>query len=268
MSKFVTFLICILWLVGSCKQAESSSFGCPVARTGISETVINGNSLDEHQVVIAIDGAPTSETQNIAELLAHKQVGAVFFVAGSLVEKNAEILRAVRDSGHLLGNATYGYQSLMQSALPAEELRRADVALTPLVVGDMFMFRAPFDEFSPQMAMHLNRQGLQKYVGPIGADIVTDEGRSIDSKCWQDLLTPAQCVNRYMEIIAHKKKGIMRFSDGVPQLLGLFQELVPALTTAGIRLLRIDQVPEIRRQLIERGARVDTIGGPGGCRDY
>lgn len=267
MSRSTTFLLATVFGLSGCTQSKKSS-ECAVAKSGVSEGLINGDSLDQYQVSIAIDGAPSKETANVADLLNHKQIGATFFIYGNLVEKNRDALIAARNAGHLIGNATYSGRNLMQEPMPAEELRRADVALTPLIVGDMFLFRAPDDQFSPKVAEHLNRQGLQKYVGPIGADIVNEQGRSIDLQCWQESLTAAQCAVLYMQVITHKKKGIVRFSDGYPQLIALFQELLPALSTAGVRILRLDQVPEIRRKLLERGAKVDMIAGPGGCSDY
>lgn len=224
--------------------------------------------MDEQVISLVIDAAPTAHTAEVSELLTNKQLGATFFVVGRQLDGREADLSAVRGGGHLIGNATYSGAKLTQTPLSAGELRKADELLTPYVVGDMFLFRAPHDEFNGDLAEYLNQQGLQKYVGPIGGDVVAETGQSLDAVCWSELLTPGQCAVRYVEVLADKKKGIVRFSDGFPQLLGLLQELLPALETAGFRVERLDRVPEIRRRLQERGAKVDQIAGPSGCNDY
>jgi peptidoglycan/xylan/chitin deacetylase (PgdA/CDA1 family) len=254
-------------ILAGCSRGSASP-ECAVGKTGIAAAPIKGDSMDEQVIALAFDGAPTAYTAEVAELLANKRLGATFFVVGRQVEGREAVLSAVRGGGHLIGNATYSGNKLTAAALPAGELRKADEVLTPYVVGNMFLLRAPDDAFDDDLAAYLNQQGLQKYVGPIGSDVVTEAGEAIDAVCWREALSAGQCAVRYVEALADKKKGIARFTDGSSQLLGLLQELLPALESAGFKVVRLDQVPEIRRQLQERGAKVDQIAGETACNDY
>jgi peptidoglycan/xylan/chitin deacetylase (PgdA/CDA1 family) len=200
-------------ILAGCSRGSASP-ECAVGKTGIAAAPIKGDSMDEQVIALAFDGAPTAYTAEVAELLANKRLGATFFVVGRQVEGREAVLSAVRGGGHLIGNATYSGNKLTAAALPAGELRKADEVLTPYVVGNMFLLRAPDDAFDDDLAAYLNQQGLQKYVGPIGSDVVTEAGEAIDAVCWREALSAGQCAVRYVEALADKKKGIARFTDG------------------------------------------------------
>lgn len=268
MSKIVTVLVSVLQVAACGKLATETEGGCPSPAEGLAEQVIKGSTLDEMQIALSFDNAPTQQTQDVAELLSNKQIGGVFFVVGRQVKGFEGVLTSLHNSGHLIGNQTFSGKKLTAAPLANMEVIRNDGLISPYVVGDMFLLRAPFDAYNKDLATHLNRHGLKKYVGPVSADIVSDSGAAIDTTCWQEALTPGECATRYIEALAAKKKGIVRFTDGTSGLLGLLQELLPALASAGFKTVRLDQVPEIRRALAKRGAKVDTIGGAAGCDDY
>lgn len=267
MSKLTTAMFVIIVFTIACAR-DAGKLECSVNKIGIANAPIKGDGMNDQRITLAIDGSPTAVTADIAEILANKRVGATFFAVGRQVPDHREELLYVRDAGHLIGNATFSGKRLTASKLPVGEMRKADAVLTPYVVGDMFLLRVPEDDFNADLATYLNRQGLQKYVGPIGADIIAENGEAIDLGCWRERLTPGECSVRYLESLADKKKGIVRFTDGYAELVGLLQELLPALSTAGFEFVRLDAVPEIRRRLQERGAKIDQVAGEGGCSDY
>ena len=68
-------------------------------------TVLAGSDIQE--VALTYDDGPNDPyTQQLLDLLARYQVRATFFLIGSFVRRRPEIVRAIRQGGHLLGNHT------------------------------------------------------------------------------------------------------------------------------------------------------------------
>ncbi len=245
--------------------------GCKVAPSGIADAPITGKTLLDKTLVFTFDRSPTPVTLEIADLLTARQINGAFFVVGKKLKDvvHQGILAHLRSNGHLIGNGTYSFANLEAVALPTAELRQVDQMIQPDVVGNMFFFRSAANSFNHKIADYLNKQGLQKYVGPIGSDIVFTGGVDpIDAGCWNEVLTPADCAQRYIDAINLKQQGIIRFTDGYSQTPALLQALIPLVTSAGYKVVRLDEVPEIRTAFLEREAVPGTVGGSPGCKDY
>ncbi len=256
-------------MIAGCSAGGTEGAKCKVASSSaISATEIVGSSMDAQTVTVTIDGSPVDTTGDIGDYLAEQGVSATFFIVGKELG-NPSILTRLRDKKHLIANGTFSGKDLTKVPKPVIDLRLTDARISNYVVGNMFLFRSPDHGFSTQMADYLNRQGLQKYVGPIGWDINHEEEKiSIDTGCWRDNLSAGDCAQRYVNGVRAKNKGILQFNDGSSRVLELFRELVPALTAAGYKFVRLDEVPEVRRQLQERGAETDITAGNKGCNDY
>jgi peptidoglycan/xylan/chitin deacetylase (PgdA/CDA1 family) len=252
--------------LGGC-SVDQNGPQCKVGAAGIADAPMTGASLDDQYVALVVDGGPTQVTPDAGTYLAAHNIGAAFFAQGKRLDHPA-VLSSLRDQGHLIGNGTFSGSRLDRSPLPAGELRSTDALITPYIVGDMFFFDSPGDQMSHALAGYLNRQGLAKYVGPVGADVAETGGGGIDAGCWRDGVSPATCSQRYLQALADKRKGIIRFTDGATELVPLLQELVPALQSAGFQIVRLDDVPAIHSAFVLRGAETDVIGGAAGCSDY
>jgi len=267
----------VLWLgvafqclLGACGQGPLKVSGpaCKQGGGGLAAEPLHGTSLDDQSLVLTFDRSPSLYSSDIAEYLAGRGLSATFFVEGQKVKATSE-LAALRDQGHLIGNGTYSYGNLAKAYAPAMEVRQVDRIITPYVVGDLFLLRTPSNSFGADLAAYLTGRGLGKYIGPIGWDVESEpRGESIDLSCWADGVSASECAQRYVQAINGFKKGIVRFTDGREELKGLLRELMPSLQTLGFSIVRLDEVPEVRRAALERGARPGTSGGPSGCQDY
>jgi peptidoglycan/xylan/chitin deacetylase (PgdA/CDA1 family) len=239
-----------------------------VSLSGIAETAISGSSLNDQELVLTFDRAPSKTTEEIGAYLNSRSIGGTFFVEGQKLSDKT-ILSALRESGHLIGNGTLSHASLTKTPALLTEIRKVDQIITPYVVGNMFLFRAPGGAFNKETAEYLNRQGLQKYVGPIGWDVSLDPlDVSIALNCSDESISVGACSTNLFEVIAEKKRGILRFSSTQKDLPLLLKELIPNLEAAKFKFRRLDQVPDVRRELVKREARLDASGEEGGCDDY
>jgi peptidoglycan/xylan/chitin deacetylase (PgdA/CDA1 family) len=255
-------------LSSACSGGLSSDPPCKVALSGISSEAIRGTSLNDFEIALTFDRAPSSSSEEIAAFLNSRTIGATFFIEGKKIS-DTDGLRYLRESGHLIGNGSLSYGSLAKTPALLTEIRKVDQGITPYVVGNIYLFRAPNQDFNETLAEYLNRQGLQKYVGPIGWDMSMEiDDPEIVALCRDEITSTSICSRLFLNIVQQKKKGILRFTDSQKGLLGFLKELIPELEATKFKFLRLDQVPDIRRELLKREAQPGTIGGDGGCDDY
>lgn len=241
---------------------------CKVSPTGIAAMPLLGASLGEQELTLTFDRSPSENTEDISHYLQSRGIGGTFFIEGQRVD-SPEIFIKLRDSGHLLGNGTLSHANLTASPDLLTEIRQVDDLLTPYVVGNIFIFRAPEGLFGKKTAEYLNRQGLQKYVGPIGWDVGPAASQvSLNITCSAESVTPKACAQLYFAAVTEKRSGILRFTESTFDLPLLLKELIPSLEAAGFKFARLDQVPDIKREILKRGGSPGVVGDEGGCNDY
>ena len=84
------------------------------------------------KVVLTFDDGPTEFTPLFLDLLNKYQAKAVFFCIGKQIEQYPEILKRIKEEGHIIGNHTYTHipKNCFASATTfAEEIRKTDEIL-------------------------------------------------------------------------------------------------------------------------------------------
>ena len=74
-------------------------------------------SSDTKRAFLTFDDGPSSNTNQILDILNEKGIKATFFVLGSNVEKNPDIVKRIYDEGHFIANHGYShvYETIYQS---------------------------------------------------------------------------------------------------------------------------------------------------------
>ncbi|MFE3181324.1 polysaccharide deacetylase family protein [Streptomyces violascens] len=103
--------------------------------------------LGEHAMVLTFDDGPDPRyTPGILKILREHDVRAVFFLCGEMATDNRDLLREMRDDGHVVGNHTWTHPQLNKTA-PA--LIRSEIGRTSEVIEQTLgeppqWFRAPY----------------------------------------------------------------------------------------------------------------------------
>lgn len=116
-------------------RPESQFFG---------RTIVAGDNPSE--VALTFDDGPNGRTTlDLLELLARHQVRATFFLVGRHVEQQPEIVRAVHEAGHLIGNHTWTHPWLVHKSRSTitQELRRCNQAIEDIIGVPVRYFRPP-----------------------------------------------------------------------------------------------------------------------------
>ncbi len=228
---------------------------------------IKGDRLAPKTVCLTYDDGPGPHTHELGRYLFEQGIGATFFAVGRHAEGHAELLRQLRQWGHLVGNHTYSHPGLVSVATSGGdvvgEVARADAVLCAEAPRGPVFFRAPYGNWrekaapgSPEdrrvsvVAGLLNRSGrFPHYVGPINWDI-----SSHDWEYWERgdpaRRCAAYCLRRALEvgrgiILMHdsSENEAVRANNRSYQATRL---LVPALKARDFGFVRLDAIPQVR----------------------
>ena len=76
-------------------------------------------SSDTKRAFLTFDDGPSNNTNQILDILKERGIKATFFVLGSNVEKNPEIVKRMYDEGHFIAN--HGYSHVYDSIYSSKE---------------------------------------------------------------------------------------------------------------------------------------------------
>ena len=106
-------------------------------------------SSDTKRAFLTFDDGPSSNTNQILDILKEREIKATFFVLGSNVEKNPETVKRIYEEGHFIANHGYShiYSSIYQSAETVlEEYNKCNQAIRDAIDEQEYnshLFRFP-----------------------------------------------------------------------------------------------------------------------------
>lgn len=179
------------------QPSESSINGSETLRVNAEDAYATGN---KKVAFLTFDDGPSKNiTPQILEILSNYNIKATFFVLGSLVLKNSEILREVADYGHSIGIHTYSHDYskiydnidnfLYEIMITNSALKR--------VLGDDFhtrLFRFPGGSFGGLKEPYIEAVIKEGYVY-LDWNVITGDGESsgiAPSKLLETLKTTAK----------------------------------------------------------------------------
>ncbi len=169
------------------------------------------------EVWLTIDDGPAEDTDAILELLASRSVQVTFFLKGELASRRQDLVRAIAERGHTMGNHSHTHPSAAFWCLPppaiGEEIDRCNS-----VLGRQRYFRAPVGMKNPAVHPALEERGMRLIGWSVrGFDTVTDD--------------PARVATR---IVPRVEPGaIIVMHQGKSQSVACLQQVIDELQAAG-----------------------------------
>ena len=121
-------------------------------------------STDRKELWLTIDDGPTEDTPAVLDLFHKFGVKATFFVKGKLAEERPEMIHAMLDRGHTVGNHSYSHPSATFWCLPpariAQQIESCNDTLAKIMGEEPILFRAPVGTKNPAVHPVLSRRGL------------------------------------------------------------------------------------------------------------
>ncbi|HWZ41942.1 MAG TPA: polysaccharide deacetylase family protein [Candidatus Saccharimonadales bacterium] len=124
------------------------------------------------QIALTYDDGPNDpHTLRLLEVLARHDARATFFLIGRYVRQRPDIVRAIRDAGHAIGNHTYSHPNLalVSPARLCRELEDCHKALQDAIGDYQPLFRPPFGGKRPDVLRAARRMGLEPVMWSVTA---------------------------------------------------------------------------------------------------
>jgi peptidoglycan-N-acetylglucosamine deacetylase len=122
---------------------------------------------DSRQKTVAFsfdDGPDTLNTPVVLDLLKQQGIQAAFFVVGSKLENNREIIRRIDREGHIMGGHSFSHHFFFD-LFPAQrmkiELEQTEKMVFELTGKKMKWFRPPYGVTNPALARVIRKLGYQ-----------------------------------------------------------------------------------------------------------
>ncbi|WP_156325889.1 polysaccharide deacetylase family protein [Nonomuraea sp. SBT364] len=130
-------------------------------------------------VALTFDDGPGPYTAELLDVLREADARATFFPVGSGVAAQPELLRRMRDEGHLVGNHTWDHRDL--SRLPtskiSDQLGRAGDAVAAAIGQRPTLVRAPYGEVS----LDVRNVARERELSLVGWDVDSRDRRGGDA---------------------------------------------------------------------------------------
>jgi peptidoglycan/xylan/chitin deacetylase (PgdA/CDA1 family) len=143
--------------------AGTVAYGVGAPRSSMFGRVVSRGRADANRVALTFDDGPTpGATDRILDVLREEGVTAAFFVVGANVEKSPDLLRRIRDEGHLVGNHSWHHDHLgmfRAAGYWRDELARTDEAIEGVVGVRPGLFRPPMGVKTPAIMGAARRAG-------------------------------------------------------------------------------------------------------------
>jgi peptidoglycan/xylan/chitin deacetylase (PgdA/CDA1 family) len=203
--------------------------------------------LNDHEVVITFDDSPLPPyTDAILKILASECVRANYFLIGKMARTYPYQVRRIYNAGHTVGTHTLDHPlALNHRPLPFVEHEVDDgIAAVEAAIGDPKavapFFRIPGLARSDALDSFLASQSLVTW----SADVVADD--------WFRGITPQQIVQRAVQRLDAKGRGILLLHDIHPATAMALPSLLKELKEHGYRVVHVvpvgrlpESVPEL-----------------------
>src|SRR5690606_14734549 len=118
--------------------------------------ITSNKNLKDKKIAITFDDGPHPEiTLKVLQLLKQYNAKATFFCIGQHIEKHPEILRAIADNGHDIGNHSFSHHLMIDfnsTEKWLQEIKQTDSSIQKITSKKTNLFRPPFGVTTPKLA--------------------------------------------------------------------------------------------------------------------
>lgn len=188
---------------------------------------------DEQVVALTFDDGPSREnTPRILEVLDREDVRATFFVLGDRAKKMPDLVAAIDEGGHDVGNHTWSHGSLrsMWASQIRDELRRTNDAVFDAIGRRPALFRPPFGRYAPSAL---------PIVGELGMHVVL---WSVDGEDWE-----SETETTATRVVRDASAGdIILLHDRTATTAAALPSIIRGLRARGFRLVTVSELTGLR----------------------
>ena len=206
-------------------------YGCYYVGSNFFIKIICSATTDQKEIAISFDDGPSSNyTTEILQLLKQDNIKATFFCIGNRIAGNENIIKKIKEEGHIIGNHSYSHHfwfDIFSSRKMLDDLKKMDQE-TERVIGMLpKLFRPPYGVTNP----NLKKAIIKGDYTPIGWSV-----RSMDTviKNEKKLLDK---INRSL-----KPGAVFLFHDTSKITVNILPEFIKEVKNRGYHIIPLDKL--------------------------
>jgi peptidoglycan/xylan/chitin deacetylase (PgdA/CDA1 family) len=209
--------------------------------------------LNDHEVVLTFDDSPLLPyTDIILGILASECVQANYFLIGQMAHAYPYLVRRIYNTGHTIGTHTLDHPLVLKRLPLSQVAREVDdgIAAVQAAIGDPKavapFFRIPGLSRSDAIDSLLASRSLVTW----SADAVADD--------WFRRITPQQIVQRAMQRLNDRGRGILLLHDIHPATALALPSLLKELKEQGYKVVHVVPAGDMPKSVPELPAPAAT----------
>jgi len=233
----------------------------------LADKILIGKELPDKTLCFTFDDGPgKSSSKNfgphtieVAKYLKEEGIVATFFMVGKFIKSYPEVVREVKNLGHIIGSHTYSHPDMNKEFNKGKnlvsELSKTENLLKEFVDDNNIYFRPPFGRWNIPLSEQINKELSTNlnYCGPIGWHIDGSDWYYWSSR---DEDRVKKCVENYLKLIRSERKGIILMHDSSAnrnfiwafirqrynQSLELLKIIIPVLKSEGYSFISLKDI--------------------------
>ena len=192
------------------------------AETGLTGAV-SETRMEEKVVALTFDDGPHSVyTKKLLEGLKKRGIKVTFFLMGSNIEGNEELVRQMKQDGHLIGN--HGYRHVQMTEKVRESVEKTGKIIEEIIGEEPEYLRPPYGDWNEELAEKMD---------------LTPVFWSVDSLDWKYQNTP-KITSRVLKEV--EDGDIILMHDIFPTSVESALEIVDTLQEQGYTFVTADEL--------------------------
>lgn len=121
------------------------------------------------KIALTFDDGPSRYTEKLLDGLKERGVKASFFMIGESAERHQDLVRRVREEGHLIGNHTYHHVDItkLPDEKAREELREMDQVIYEILGEHVEYMRPPFGVWQEKLEQEIDVLPVMWTIDPL-----------------------------------------------------------------------------------------------------
>ncbi|HCM88822.1 MULTISPECIES: polysaccharide deacetylase family protein [Vagococcus] len=182
-------------------------------------------AVNEQSIALTFDDGPKRETTSkLLDILSQKGIKATFFILGQNIDGNEDLLKRMKDEGHIIGSHSMYHHNLsqMNEKMLKQDVEEMDQKSTKLFKESFKYIRPPYGAANPLVAKIANRPLIEW---------------SVDSKDWSTKNTQ-MIINQVTQTT--QPGSIILMHDIYTETINAVPTIIDNLTQQGYNFVTVD----------------------------
>lgn len=206
-------------------------YGCYYVGSNFFIKIICSANTNQKEIAISFDDGPAiNHTPEILRLLKQDNIKATFFCIGNRIAGNENIVRQIKEDGHIIGNHSYSHHfwfDMFSSKKMLQDLRLMDYELKRATGLQPKLFRPPYGVTNP----NLKKAIMAGNYTPVGWSV-----RSMDTVIKEEKIL----LDKIIKLL--KPGAIFLFHDTSSTTLQMLPTFIKEVKNRGYQIIPLDKL--------------------------